>query len=66
MVWVVDVNECEDPDSNGCSEICVNTPGSYTCSCPRGYHGDGKKVGIGCIKDTKKFPVVQVVLGLLI
>ncbi|XP_039129214.1 wall-associated receptor kinase 5-like isoform X1 [Dioscorea cayenensis subsp. rotundata] len=58
-----DVNECEDPDSNGCSEICVNTPGSYTCSCPRGYHGDGKKVGIGCIKDTKKFPVVQVVLG---
>ncbi|KAJ0979498.1 hypothetical protein J5N97_014972 [Dioscorea zingiberensis] len=58
-----DVNECEDPEAHGCAQICENTPGSYTCSCPRGYHGDGKKDGNGCIKETKKFPLVQVALG---
>ncbi|KAL2482350.1 putative wall-associated receptor kinase-like 11 [Forsythia ovata] len=44
-----DINECEK--SNQCVSFgtCTNTLGSYNCSCPDGYHGDGKKYGIGCI-----------------
>ena len=31
-----DVNECAD-DISGCSDICNNTEGSYSCGCPIGY-----------------------------
>ena len=34
----VDVDECLS-DNGGCSEICVNLPGSYTCAC-----GTGKEI----------------------
>ncbi|TYG78846.1 hypothetical protein ES288_D02G093700v1 [Gossypium darwinii] len=27
---------------------CTNLPGTYKCSCPVGYEGDGKKSGTGC------------------
>ena len=38
----VDVNEC-DVDNGGCSQICTNTNGSFTCECNNGYllHSDG-------------------------
>ncbi|XP_040297374.1 uromodulin-like [Bufo bufo] len=32
-----DINECAYPWSNNCSDICVNTLGSYICECPTGY-----------------------------
>ncbi|XP_015276008.1 PREDICTED: vitamin K-dependent protein S [Gekko japonicus] len=34
-----DINECEDPvnRNGGCSQICINFPGSYRCSCEDGY-----------------------------
>lgn len=35
--FIVDVNEC-DLGIHGCSQICVNTNGSYTCVCNAGYH----------------------------
>ncbi|KAK5971211.1 hypothetical protein GCK32_010725, partial [Trichostrongylus colubriformis] len=44
----VDVNECE---SSPCHHLatCTNLPGSFTCSCPDGYAGDGKT----CIQHLK-------------
>ncbi|XP_010673968.3 wall-associated receptor kinase-like 6 [Beta vulgaris subsp. vulgaris] len=43
-----DINECKG-SSNPCSGICMNTPGSYKCHCPKGYRGDGRKDGTGCL-----------------
>lgn len=43
-----DVNECEVYKLEGaprlCMHTCINIPGSYRCSCPRGYQifSDGK------------------------
>ncbi|XP_041107773.1 fibulin-7-like isoform X1 [Polyodon spathula] len=43
-----DVNECEVYKLDGaprlCMHACINTPGSYHCSCPTGYKllGDGR------------------------
>ncbi|KAJ8609471.1 hypothetical protein CTAYLR_005458 [Chrysophaeum taylorii] len=55
-VIVDDVNECEykghcDRFFHRCSKMaaCGNAIGSYTCTCPPGYHGDGRTDGIGCI-----------------
>ncbi|CAI8020961.1 Fibulin-5, partial [Geodia barretti] len=31
-----DIDECEE-GSHDCSQICVNTPGSYYCNCQRGF-----------------------------
>ena len=31
-----DINECASYNG-GCSQSCINTPGSYTCSCSSGY-----------------------------
>ncbi|KMT14790.1 hypothetical protein BVRB_4g075550 [Beta vulgaris subsp. vulgaris] len=49
-----DFNECKGR-SNPCSGICVNTPGSYECHCPKGYQGDGRKNGTGCLAKSSKF-----------
>ncbi|KAJ6667025.1 hypothetical protein lerEdw1_019028 [Lerista edwardsae] len=45
---LADVNECEVYKPEGTSRLClhgcINTPGSYRCSCPGGYRlfSDGK------------------------
>ncbi|CAI9774792.1 unnamed protein product [Fraxinus pennsylvanica] len=58
-----DINECKN---NPCDPqgICTNTPGSYNCSCPRGYLGDGRKDGRGCNSQISQFPVIKFSLGL--
>ena len=34
---LADIDECADGGHN-CSYVCMNTPGSYECVCPSGYH----------------------------
>ncbi|CAL5384743.1 unnamed protein product [Camellia sinensis] len=50
MVAKVNIDECADPNLNQCvgESKCLNTPGNYTCSCPKRYHGDGKTDGTRC------------------
>ncbi|KAM1213128.1 hypothetical protein PS2_004584 [Malus domestica] len=44
-----DIDECMAP--NPCSMgTCINTPGNYTCNCPKGYKNDDPDK-IRCIKD---------------
>ncbi|KAK7353257.1 hypothetical protein VNO80_18698 [Phaseolus coccineus] len=49
----VDVDECAE-ELHDCLKgrsSCSNSPtGSYSCSCPKGYEGDGKKNGTGCLR----------------
>ncbi|KAL3826136.1 hypothetical protein ACJIZ3_022165 [Penstemon smallii] len=60
-----DIDECTDPSKNGCVQnACINTPGSFHCSCPHGYKGDGRRAGKGCIAPNSKFPVLSVALGI--
>ncbi|KAI3882709.1 hypothetical protein MKX03_024147 [Papaver bracteatum] len=61
-----DVNECEDQNNNPCDGICINTNGSYNCTCPMGSSGDGRKDGKGCTSNTvngEQFPILSVALG---
>ena len=30
-------DECKDKEKSGCSQGCLNTAGSYVCSCHYGY-----------------------------
>ena len=41
-LFCLDINECSHR-ADRCSKNthCVNTEGSYTCSCNSGFHGDG-------------------------
>ena len=61
----LDTNECADPAKNDCvsEETCINIPGNYNCSCPRGYEGDGRKNGSRCVAESSKFPVKLFILG---
>jgi len=37
---LTDINECEHPDACGKEALCTNTPGNYTCACPKGFQGN--------------------------
>ncbi|KAJ8550943.1 hypothetical protein K7X08_000313 [Anisodus acutangulus] len=61
-----DIDECAESDTNPCELNCINMPGSYNCSCPEGYTGDGKKDGRGCIavNSNSEFPWIKFSVGM--
>lgn len=62
----LDINECAAGSNSPCSMVCDNTPGSYKCSCPSGYFGDGLKTnGTGCMKiaDKNSSTLIKITLG---
>ncbi|KAL6574587.1 hypothetical protein OROMI_011872 [Orobanche minor] len=59
-----DIDECAEANQNDCEKLCINTPGSYNCSCPDGQSGDGRKHGRGCNAINSQFPVIKVALGI--
>ncbi|XP_060685182.1 collagen and calcium-binding EGF domain-containing protein 1 isoform X1 [Hemiscyllium ocellatum] len=42
--YCIDIDECFKSNGTVCSQICLNTPGSYKCACKEGFHlkEDGK------------------------
>ncbi|KAJ4789936.1 Wall-associated kinase family protein [Rhynchospora pubera] len=67
----IDIDECNITDKNPCSGICTNTDGNFTCSCPKGTHGNPYgKDGI-CIKNPENFPyparvAISTILGVAV
>ena len=38
-IWsFTDIDECNENVKNNCSHMCINSPGSYYCKCPNGFH----------------------------
>ncbi|KAI4339703.1 hypothetical protein MLD38_024615 [Melastoma candidum] len=60
-----DKNECEDPNLNDCvvKKLCENTPGNYSCTCPKWYIGDGRKSGDGCTINESLVKVIVIVVA---
>ncbi|TVU10466.1 hypothetical protein EJB05_43998, partial [Eragrostis curvula] len=44
-----DIDECKQPQDNGCFGDCTNTEGSFECRCPSGTFGDAT-FRDGCLK----------------
>ncbi|XP_054908698.1 collagen and calcium-binding EGF domain-containing protein 1 isoform X2 [Poeciliopsis prolifica] len=42
--YCLDIDECGDKNMSACSQICINTAGSFRCECEKGYflEDDGK------------------------
>ncbi|KAH0737470.1 hypothetical protein KY290_036175 [Solanum tuberosum] len=61
-----DIDECADSSTNMCEHNCINTPGNFTCSCLKGYTGDGKKNGRGCNapNSNSEFPWIKFSIGM--
>lgn len=65
LLMMADIDECKDPNLNDCdvNAICINTPGSFNCSCIDNYFGDGRTDRRGCIAKASQFPVIKFSLG---
>ncbi|KAK8552312.1 hypothetical protein V6N12_040913 [Hibiscus sabdariffa] len=60
-----DIDECETLKPCTGTATCHNAAGSYTCSCPQGFEGDGRKNGTGCVNPpSQSFPILAVALGI--
>ncbi|KAL5805087.1 hypothetical protein ACOSQ3_031887 [Xanthoceras sorbifolium] len=57
-----DFDECDKGNHTCVKQAhCINTPGNYTCECFKGYKGDGRKEGQGCIPN--QLQATQIVIG---
>ncbi|XP_072517858.1 collagen and calcium-binding EGF domain-containing protein 1 isoform X1 [Salminus brasiliensis] len=36
--YCLDIDECASKNETVCSQICINTPGSYRCECEKGFY----------------------------
>lgn len=72
-LWVIfgnvvhaDINECADDGLHDCSssDYCINKEGTWACSCPSNFIGNGRRSngtdGNGC--RAKPFPLIYKVL----
>ena len=41
MIFPLDINECSVGSPCDGNAICVNNEGSFTCTCNKGFSGDG-------------------------
>ena len=43
MCILADIDECNSSSTNNCdpNALCMNIPGSFTCTCKNGYSGNG-------------------------
>ncbi|KAJ9128741.1 hypothetical protein P3X46_034525 [Hevea brasiliensis] len=60
-----EIDECRDSSLNNCtsSKNCLNTVGNYTCFCPKGSYGDGRKDGTGCTAKNKQSLWTKAIIG---
>lgn len=64
-----DTDECNDNKMrNMCigeegGGICLNSIGSYNCSCAKGYRGDGFRNGTGCVSTNSNSIVIPTITG---
>ncbi|XP_062199132.1 wall-associated receptor kinase 3-like [Phragmites australis] len=55
-----DINECEQPEENGCFGECINMAGTFECRCPPGTHGDHTQRH-GCVRSSS--PSLSIGIG---
>ena len=62
---ITDINECEDKELTNCTshQNCLNLPGSYQCSCIKGYHLDGKACVLHQFAPNKTSPAIILTIG---